>query len=133
MIETWLDVVGYEGLYSVSSHGRVFGIKSGKIRKTGKTERGYSCVVVIKNGKYRNLFIHRLVAEAFIGVSEKQVNHKDGNKDNNNSGNLEFVTQSENQIHALANGLRRYKYSQEVFEEVSRLKSLRYPQKKLLD
>lgn len=58
-------------------------------------------------GKSKTLKVHRLVAEAFIDLvpNKNFVNHKDGIKINNNANNLEWVTKSENSIHALANGL----------------------------
>lgn len=57
-------------------------------------------------------YVHRLVAMAFVKgmVSGKEVNHIDGNKRNNAASNLEWVTKSENQLHAYKIGLRRPTY-----------------------
>lgn len=69
---------------------------------------GYSVVCTQINNKKKNYYIHRLVAELFIPNPEnkKEVNHKDGNKWNNNVGNLEWSTRSENCLHAYKNGLK---------------------------
>ena len=99
-------IKGYEGLYTVTSDGAVIGLKSGKELKP-MNMRGYLRVKLYKNAKSKTHSIHRLVASAFIpnDQGKDQVNHKDGNKSNNNVSNLEWVTQSENQIHAFENGL----------------------------
>lgn len=102
--------------YEVSSLGRVrsknrFIVSSykgtprdiwtlGKLMKPQPHSRGY---LMIKLGKWqRNRFIHRLVAAAFLPnpLNKPQVNHKDGNRANNAVDNLEWVTQSENNLHA---------------------------------
>lgn len=68
------------------------------------TDNGYGYLIVglSKNGKRKNFYLHRLVAEAFIPNPENkpEVNHKKGNKYDNRACNLEWVTRSENQIHA---------------------------------
>lgn len=68
-------------------------------------------VCLSKNGKTKNCLLHRLIAEAFIPNLEKKltVNHKDGNKKNNNVKNLEWASYSENIIHAIKTGLNQYK------------------------
>lgn len=104
--EVWKDVAGYEGLYEVSTNGRVR--RNGHIRKTRVDYRGYEAISLYKCSKGRNFKIHRLVASAFIENPENKrtVNHKDGNKLNNNVENLEWATHSENLIHASKIGLR---------------------------
>ena len=111
MEEIWRDIEGYEGLYQVSNLGRV---KSNynKNRKTilkNRVNRGrYFTVLLYKNKRSKNFSVHRLVALTFIPNPENktQVNHIDGNKLNNRAKNLEWVTASENQIHAYATGLQ---------------------------
>ena len=77
--------------------------KKGNILKGTQTNAGYKKVGLYKNGKGTFKYIHRMVLETFLPNenSEKlQVNHKDGDKSNNTLENLEWVTSSENKIHA---------------------------------
>ena len=105
------DIEGYEGKYSVSSDGRVWSHQ--KYRFKGKfltpfvSIRGYELLGMSKNKKRHTFSVHRLVAKAFIPNpnNKPEVNHKDGNKTNNHISNLEWVTSSENQIHAVESGL----------------------------
>ena len=116
--ERWQDVVGYEGLYLVSDYGRVWSVDRtvdgarGKRRLNGRVLRpslagGYQKIDLCQNAMRNTFLIHRLVAAAFLGPcpAEKQVNHKDGCKLNNLSSNLEYVTHSENILHAYIAGL----------------------------
>ena len=106
MIEEWKPITGWEDLYAVSSLGRVKNIKRGKIRKLFPNHGGYWRVVLRRNGKQKNASVHRLVAQEFIGFSDKpEVNHKDGDKNNNAVSNLEWTTRKENADHAIAIGL----------------------------
>lgn len=92
----------YEGMYSVSSDGRVFSYKSNKYLKL-QSNKHYLKVMLTKNGEQIQKLVHRLVAEAFIPNPEnkKEVNHIDGNKLNNSIDNLEWVTPKENQQHSV--------------------------------
>ena len=71
--------------------------------------KGYLQITLQKQGKKEYKKVHRLVAEAFIEntYNKREVNHIDGNKSNNNATNLEWVTSSENQIHAYKMGLQK--------------------------
>ena len=93
-MEVWKDIKGYEGLYWVSNLGRVKSKR--KILKPINGE--YLKVGLSKNGKQKTFTIHRLVAQEFVNnpKNKSQVNHKDENKHNNNSNNLEWVTFQEN-------------------------------------
>lgn len=108
----WKEIEGFEGLYAISNSGQVKNIKRGIIKKScpGGNQRGephYVHTTLWKNGVIYKRYIHRLVAEAFIPnpKNKPEVNHKDGKKLHNDSSNLEWVTQSENHIHALNTGL----------------------------
>ena len=106
-MEEWKDVNGYEGYYQVSSFGHVKNVKTGKILVGDTNNVGYKRVWLYTPVKKR-FFIHRLVASHFCeGYQEGfVVNHKDGNKLNNSFENLEWVTHSENDLHAYKLNLR---------------------------
>lgn len=101
-MEVWKDIEGYEGRYQISDQGRVKSLTTGSILKTFLCGSGYPEIVLTKHRKRQPKLIHRLVAEAFIPnpESKREVNHKDGNKHNNDVSNLEWVTPSENQRHS---------------------------------
>lgn len=103
------DVVGYEGLYTVNVLGQIWSIKRNKYLTPCNNKFGYPCVCLYKNGKARSEKVHRIVAKAFIlnPLDKPQVNHIDGNKENNKVWNLEWCTDGENQKHAFAMSLRR--------------------------
>ena len=100
--EVWKDIKGYEGLYQVSSLGRVkslpkYHFNYCRILKPVKTA-GYLRVCLHKSFNQKDHLIHRLVAEAFIPnpANLPQVNHKDEDKNNNNVSNLEWCTSEYN-------------------------------------
>lgn len=99
-MEVWKDIDGYEGRYQISNKGRVRNAES--ILKTFECGSGYCEIILTKCRKRTPKLIHRLVAEAFLPNAERkrEVNHKDGNKHNNDVSNLEWVTPSENQMHS---------------------------------
>lgn len=96
--EIFLPYKGFEDKYLISNYGNVFSLVSGKILKHRIDSCGYHMIGVTLNGKGKNLYIHRMVAETFIDNPQglKYVNHIDENKDNNNVSNLEFCTNSYN-------------------------------------
>jgi hypothetical protein len=112
---TWKDIKGYEGIYQISNAILIrskhrFSRSSpmrGNILKAKKQKNGYYHVVLCKNGKKKDFYIHRLVAEAFIPNPDKKphVNHLNGIKTDNRIENLEWVTPSENAIHACNMGV----------------------------
>ena len=86
------DVVGYEGLYAVTSCGKVWSYKNKMFLKPGVYKKGYLYVNLWKDGGFKTKQIHRIVAEAYIPNPDNlpQVNHKDENKANNCLQNLEW-------------------------------------------
>jgi hypothetical protein len=97
--EVWRDIPGYEGRYQASNLGRIRSQARG-VLKPFKNKNGYLIATLYNQGKVRT-GVHRLVALTFIPNPEDkpQINHKDGNKENNNLNNLEWVTCSENNLH----------------------------------
>lgn len=93
------DVVGFEGLYAITSCGKVWSYKSKIFLAQRPDKDGYMRVNLAKNKKQYTRFIHRLVAEAYIPNPENkpQVNHKNEfAKTDNNVNNLEWATSLEN-------------------------------------
>lgn len=115
MKEIWKDIKDYEGLYQVSNLGRIKsfprnGTQTNNIKILMlKLNHKYYHVTLSKDNERIDKLVHRLVAEAFIPNPENkpQVNHKDGNKLNNNVNNLEWNTCVENVQHSISTGLRK--------------------------
>lgn len=111
--EVWLPVLGFENKYQVSNLGRVKSMCCNKemVRKITTTYHGYCCVTLhIGNDKYKNTWVHRLVAEAFIPNPCKKlyVNHKNSIRNDNRVENLEWVTAKENVDHAVKAGSLKF-------------------------
>lgn len=109
-MEEWKDVIGHEQYFKVSSYGRIYSKRSSKILSQTVLKTGYYSIATRiggRKGKPICFKVHRLVAEAFIENEDNKpfVNHKDGDKLNNEKENLEWCTQSENILHALRIGL----------------------------
>ena len=115
MHEEWRDVIAFEGWYQVSNCGNVRRARAGKrtyvgrLLKPSRRKSGHLTVYLRKEGDDLQREVHRLVAAAFIGPCPdgKEVNHIDGNPANNHADNLEYVTRSENVLHAYRIGLLR--------------------------
>ena len=106
MEEIWKDVPYFEGLYQISNFGNVKSFITNKLLKPSKDRFGYVRFNAIKDGKSKTLRIHRLVMEVFNPIKDiMQINHIDGNKENNNISNLEWCTDSDNKKHAYRTGL----------------------------
>lgn len=101
MSEEWREILGFENMYQVSNQGRIFSLRNNKILKPKKTRTGYYRVSLSAKGIRKDYLVHRLVANAFIPNPEKKltVNHINENKHDNCIENLEWATQSEQNIH----------------------------------
>ena len=89
-----MEVVRYKEKYLVSDKGDVFKENKKYTRKKKQATNKHGYKVTKINGKQER--VHRIVMEAFHGKSDLTVDHIDGNKENNNLTNLEYVTQTEN-------------------------------------
>ena len=101
-----LKDIGFKN-YCVTSCGKVYSLHSNKYLKPKIDRYGYQAVCLRSDGKNHHRTVHRLVATVYVeGYQEDlEVNHKDGNKLNNNSSNLEWVTSRNNTRHAIESGL----------------------------
>lgn len=122
MEEVWKDIKGYEGLYQISTNGRVksllkvtkFGnrlkVNEEMILKPALGKRGYYVVSLNHNGKSKTFTIHRLIAEAFIPnpLNKKFIDHINTIKTDNRIENLRWVTSKEN-----SNNILTLKHSSE--------------------
>lgn len=123
MEELWLPIENYPG-YEISNYGKARSVDRLTIGPRGKQwlrlgvllkqsigTSGYSIIAPSKCGRNHTLMIHRLVAQAFLPnpKNKPEVNHKDGNKQNNHVDNLEWATGSENMRHSTDTELRVYK------------------------
>ena len=101
-LEEWRDIEGYEGLYKISSYGRILSTRRfrtlGGFMKYSIPQNGYKQTCLCKDGIPKTFMIHRLVAKAFLENPDNlpEVNHKDEDKTNNCVWNLEFCTRKYN-------------------------------------
>jgi hypothetical protein len=142
-LEVWKDIKGYEGLYQVSSIGRIKSfdriveqigkgglpfkrIYKGRILVGNKHTKGYYMATLAKNKKNTPISIHRLVCFAFIPNVQNlpQVNHKNGIKTDNRVENLEWCTSSFNNKHAHSTGLNRSGYKNGELHKNAKLKNM---------
>jgi hypothetical protein len=127
-MEEWRAIVGTKGFIEVSNEGRVRSLLGGtpRILKTQVDNKGYHRVRVTIERVKMSYKVHREVAKAFIDNPGNlpQVNHIDGNKDNNCVTNLEWVTNKENAHHAIKNGLWETVFEGSKRENESRKKPI---------
>ena len=107
--EDWKPVVGFEGKYEVSDLGNVRAAASKRQSSQYVNNSGYMAISFRKgSGKSHKRLVHRVVMAAHVGPCPEHhtVNHIDCDKQNNHLGNLEYVTHSQNLLHAYQHGLR---------------------------
>jgi hypothetical protein len=118
MEEIWEPVVGWEGLYEVSSLGRVRSISrttkhshghrvvKGRILKPAIVSAGYPTIHLCLSGTVETAAVHTLVLEAFVGPRPEgmQCCHKDGSRTNNRLDNLRWDSVSRNNMDKVAHG-----------------------------
>jgi hypothetical protein len=125
----WKKIEGWN--YEVSETGQIRRSNNGRIKKQlDLGNSGYFIVYLSRSGKDRIFSVHRLVALYFVPNPEgkAEVNHLDGNKKNNRSDNLAWVTRSENIQHAYDSGLKKYRplhYKGKFGEQHNRSKKVR--------
>ena len=115
-------IQGYAGSYSASDDGRIFSHHTQRwLKPAVHKDVGYLHVDLWQFGEGRSFFVHRLIASTFIPnlQTKPEINHKDGDRQNNKVTNLEWVTSSENSIHAVQLGLRTYtnRLTKQEFED----------------
>ena len=120
MNEIWRSVKDYEGLYEVSSWGRVRNCRTGRVLRPWKDKEIYLLVTLHKDGVRKGCLVHRLVGMAFpdlVGWTEDakdrpfeelEINHKDEDKKNNRVENLEWCNRKYNQAYSLAKTVYMY-------------------------
>lgn len=96
--------------YECNENGEIRNTKTGRILRTFKGKDGYYRVSLFVLGKSKTYMLHRLILSAFIPNPDPsiytEINHIDGNKDNNSLSNLEWCDRGYNQRHAYKNGLQ---------------------------
>ena len=130
MKEIWKDVIGFEPYYKVSNKGEVFSMRKNSILPGYTDKDGYLRVSLQGATKNKKIMaIHRIVALAFIPNPERkpEVNHKDFNRKNNCSTNLEWATRKENTKYSLANYKKGETHYKSFLKntQVARIKKLR--------
>ena len=120
-MEVWKEIKDYEGVYEVSSYGRIRSLDhivpckagstrlvKGKVKLLCVNRKGYQITTLCKQNKMFTLTVHQAVAQAFIPdfIKGTELNHMDGNKINNFATNLEVSNSSHNQLHAVRTGLK---------------------------
>lgn len=120
----WKPITGYEHRYEVSDKGFIRNVKTGKMKVPQLMKNGYFQVLFWTKHKGKGCLVHRLVAEAFLPnpLNLSDVNHKDGNKQNNSVDNLEWCSRSHNIKHAYENHLRHPSNQKLTLDQVRYIK-----------
>lgn len=153
MDEKWLPVKGYEGFYEVSNMGRIKSLDRYIKRKNSDTSEfrrgvilkhklnigGYFINGISKDGQGSTVYLHKVVATAFVENPNgyPEANHIDGDKGNNRASNLEWTTPQLNTIHAYENGLTqrtsdKCKSSKLTFDQADEIRMRYFNNKELM-
>ena len=119
------EITNYEN-YLIYDDGNVFNTNTNKMLSGSIGENGYKYYRLSKNNVKKMFYAHRLVAEAFLENPNNLpvVNHKDGNKLNNNLNNLEWVSYSDNikhfhkEIKKSKQNIKQEKYKNDLLNEI---------------
>lgn len=116
---------GTPSKYKIYEDGKVINMNTGKEVHSYLGKNRYRSIYLYHNSKQSIFKLHRLVAKYFIPnndpINKTQVNHIDGNKNNNSISNLEWVTPKDNMKHALKSGLLQTTYNEETIHEACKL------------
>ena len=123
--EAWIYIKGHKTKYKICSSGKVLNTETGKYMKGGRDKNGYHIISLTYKKKKYTRKVHRLVALAFIPnpYDFPEVNHKDGDKWNNDVHNLEWVSSADNTHHAQDIGLRNQSLKKKDVEKICKMLS----------
>jgi hypothetical protein len=96
------EIEGYEGVYAIDKDSTIYNVQTKRVKHPSIGNHGYHAIDLYKNGERTTFLVHRIMAATFLPnpTNKRTVNHKDGNKLNNNIDNLEWATYSENNKHS---------------------------------
>jgi len=116
-----VKIAGFDN-YSITNNGVIVNMRTGRTLKVGHNQNGYCQVQLCSDGKAKTCSIHKLVYQAFKGnTGIFEINHIDGNKNNNHISNLELVTKRENMIKAVINGQIKSGYESPLSVPISQI------------
>ena len=106
MMERWKPLVGWEGLYEISSEGRVYSIRRNRILRPSKLWSGHLQVIVSRPGERRSLRVAREILKAFVGLpdAKQEACHNNGIPGDNRLDNLRWDSHRENMIDIVRHG-----------------------------
>lgn len=113
--------------YDITKNGKCINKATGKVKNTFISANGYERVSLWYKGKHKNMSIHRMVAMKYLENPNnyEYINHKDGNKLNNNVNNLEWCTAKENMQHAYKNNLIKNQFKRNVIQYSKEMKQIK--------
>ena len=117
----WKNIPNWEW-YLINEQGEVLNTRTNKPIKGDVNNIGYHRITLYDNGQKKRFCIHRLLATLFLPNPDNlpEVNHIDGNKDNNGVNNLEWCTRTYNEHAARRTGIKEYKPFEVIFENGAR-------------